>query len=110
MVAEFSRQSETAVKRNAVSDSSAEVPALLESPFVVAVNPCSIDGRMTKEPHLTPVGAKGSSSAFLFWPSMAAVRSAPGSSFCLSALSTVRARRLAASWSVVALSVSSVAA
>jgi hypothetical protein len=108
MVAKFSRQSETAEKRNAVSDSSADVPALLESPFDVAVRPCSIVGRMTKEPHLTPVAANGSSSGFLFWPSMASVRSGPASSFCLSALSMVRARRLAVSSSVSAPSAASV--
>jgi hypothetical protein len=97
MVAEFSRQSERALKRSAVSESRAGVPVLLASAFDEAVSPCSSVGLMVKEPHLMPVAANGSSSAFLFWPSIAVVRSAPGSSFSLSVESTVRARRLAVS-------------
>ena len=92
--AEFSRQSEVAVKRSAVSDRTADLPVLLESALDVAVKPCSSVGRNRKVPILTPGAAKGSSSGLTFCPSIDPVRSWPGSSFCLSTLSMVTARRL----------------
>ena len=85
-------QSEAALRRSVVSDSTAAVPSVLELAFDVAVTPCSSVGFRMKVPNLMPGAAKGLSSAGRSRPSIASARSAPGSSGWSSSESIVGSR------------------